>query len=46
MRAVAIFRLNNKGQKGVWACKAHYAEAKAKYFPDDDPSATVPGRLQ
>lgn len=38
-QAVAIYRLNNKGQKGVWACKAHYAEAKARYFPDDDPAA-------
>jgi len=38
-QSVAIYRLNNKGQKGVWACKAHYDEAKAQYFPEDDPSA-------
>ena len=43
-QAVAIFRLNNKGQKGIWACKAHYDEAKAKHFPDDDPSAPAPMR--
>lgn len=35
----AIYRPNNKGQKGVWACEPHYAEAKARYFPDDDPNA-------
>ena len=40
--ATAIFRLNNKGQRGVWACKPHYADAKARYFPDDDPTAPGP----
>jgi hypothetical protein len=34
----SIFRLNNKGQGGVWACQAHYSEAKARYFPNDDPN--------
>lgn len=38
----AVYRLNNKGQKGVWACKAHYDEAKARYFPKDDPNAPAP----
>ena len=30
----AVHRLNNKGQMGVWACEAHYAEEKARYFHD------------
>jgi hypothetical protein len=38
----AVYRLNNKGHTGVWACRPHYAEAKAKYFPDDDPNAPGP----
>lgn len=38
----AVYRLNNKGQTGVWACRPHYAEAKLRYFPDDDPSAPGP----
>lgn len=38
----AVHRLNNKGQTGVWACEPHYAEAKARYFPDDDPDAPAP----
>lgn len=41
-KTAAVFRLNNKGQTGVWACRAHYADAKAKYFPDDVPNASAP----
>lgn len=43
---VAIFRLNNKGQPGVWACRAHYAKAKAEHFPDDVPNAPAPETKQ
>jgi len=38
----SIFRLNDKGQTGVWACRAHYADAKARYYPDDVPNAPAP----
>ena len=41
----AVYRLNDKGRKGVWACEAHYADAKAQYFPDDDPEAPAAMRV-
>lgn len=39
--SIAIYRVNDKGKTGVWACDAHYRDARA-YFPDDDPSAPGP----
>lgn len=32
----ALFRVNAKGQTGVWACRAHIRNTDAKVDPDVD----------